>query len=85
MALTQTEITKFFTVRGWDVSNFGHLTKTLSNGRTYRIYFQAKTMRWEVKVNYDNGTFCWVRLKTSYYSSVEFKEGRLIAFCLSFK
>lgn len=82
----KTQIQTFFMTRGWKLTPFGHLTNVLSNGKKYRVYFQATSVRWEVEVDYENGEHGWVRLETTYYSKIKFLEdGRLVAFGKVFK
>lgn len=64
----------YFTKRDWKLSNFGHLSKEIA-GKTYRLKFQAHTIRLEV----DAGSIkerLWVRLQTTSNKDVIYNSDK---------
>lgn len=74
--MTKEAIWAFFLACGWEPDRWGHLQKTLvrpQGERKYRLKFQAKSVRFEVK-----GANSWIRLDSAYYGKVSlFPDGAL--------
>jgi len=55
---------------GWHWDKWGHLQKTDSTGRQYRIKLSSTAMRYEVKVTHGRGDSEWMRLRSGYYKDI---------------
>lgn len=80
--MTEAQIKQFFLSKGWKSDRFGHMKKTTSDGRLYRIKFQATSIRWEVQCVHPNDKFTpssWVRLYTGFFKQLSISaDGKLV-------
>lgn len=80
--MNQHEIIDVLIEQGWQQDRYGNLQKSFDNEKgtdTYRIKFQAISVRFEVKVvhaatEYSKATSSWVKLNGAYYKDVALTE-----------
>ena len=86
--MTKEDVEKYFLSKGWNKDRYGHLQKenttTKGDTRQYRIKFQAKSFRYEIKVNHEASEYSpasstWVRLRSGYYKQVSINAQGVLA------
>jgi len=63
------------TTYGFTKDKFGHYVKTLPDGTKYRYKFQAISLR---KETWGKESNCWIRVRSCHYSSLRFKDNKIV-------
>ncbi len=69
--------------KGWNLDKFGHLQKKVGD-KEYRFKISNISVRYEVKVHFEGGTYSgpkaeWMRLRSGYFKNLTITdEGKLM-------